>query len=134
MNKHEEIINSLIKNFISLGNVAVERSIVLKFSEKYRPDLLIENISSGKKVVIEVKNNDKNLNISLGTLSFLTDLKQFLDTMNNYKFIVIFTDDLTPNFTKLISGRITYYSLKENSIESIAKFIYETILPDNTLS
>jgi len=132
MNKHEEIINTLKNYLIIKGNVIVEPTIDLDFgSNKFRPDLLFENNNSGGKVIIEVKNNENNLNISLGTLSYITDLKQFLDTKTNYKFVVIFTKDLSPNFSTLISGRVTYYSLKENSIENIANFIYEKTIPNN---
>jgi len=126
MNSHSEVISQLKNSLINKGTVLEDPIIEVAFNLKnYKPDLLFENLNSHTKVIIEVKKNMNNANISYGTISFLVDFKNFLDNNTDYKFVVIFTNELSPNMSKLIYGRVTYYSLKENSIEEIADIIHK---------
>jgi hypothetical protein len=100
------------------GMVEVEPIISIDLgSRKYRPDLIFENSLTKKKVIIEVKTNQYSF--SLGAVSFLIELKNFLDNNSDYKLVLILTNELTPNISKYIPGRVNYFSLKENDLNAI---------------
>jgi len=122
MNLHSKIEEKIKTALETIGKVEVEPVISIDFgSRRYRPDLIFENTNSGKKAIIEVKSNQ--MGFSLSAVSYVVELKNFLDHNSDYKFVLILTDELTPNVSKYITGRVNYYSLKEKNIDEIKEGI-----------
>ncbi len=122
MNKHSEIQNQL-EQLLSKKGIVFKEHLLEIGNKKYRSDLLFENIESHLKVIIEIKSNFSALDVSIGTLSYLVDLKELIDHMN-YRMVVVFSDDLTESFSQLLRGRIAFYSLQDKTINEIAELIY----------
>lgn len=132
MNNHYSIQNELAVLLSKKGVVKTEYSLDLESSsKKYKIDLFFENVETKVKVIIEVKENYNNLSLSIGTLSYIAELKNLLDN-HSYRMVVIFTNDLTPNFDKVLRGRVAYYSLKEKSLTEIAELIFAETSLSNT--
>lgn len=124
--EHSQMINDLKQFLLNRGKIQSEPPLDLgKSNSKYRPDLIFENPVTGIKVVVELKANDiNNLNISLGTISFLIKFKVLLENSNKYKFIVVFKNVLSEDYSSILQDSVIYYTLKEKSYSDIADIIY----------
>jgi hypothetical protein len=124
MKQHSKIEEEIKKALESIGNVEIEPVISIDFgSRRYRPDLVFENRDSNKKIIIEIKANQ--MGFSLSATSYVVELKNFLDNNTDYKFALILTNELTPNISRYIKGRVNYFSLQEHSIDDIKNGIIE---------
>ncbi|GAB4199686.1 MAG: hypothetical protein Fur0023_02220 [Bacteroidia bacterium] len=119
MKSHTQIEIDLTNALNKFGKVEIEPTITFDFgNRKYRPDIIFENLETNKKLIIEIKSNQ--MGFTLNSASYVVDLKNYLDSNSDYKFVLILLSELTPNLSKYIKGRINYYSLKENNLDEIA--------------
>ena len=119
MKSHTQIETDLTNALNKFGKVEREPTLTFDFAtRKYRPDIIFENIETKKKLIIEIKSNQ--MGFTLNSASYVVDLKNYLDSNSDYKFVLILSSELTPNLSKYIKGRINYYSLRENNLDEIA--------------
>jgi len=118
MKSHTQIKTDLKIALNKFGKVEIEPTLTFGFgNSKYRPDIIFENIETNKKLIIEIKSNQ--MGFTLNSASYVVELKNYLDSNSDYKFVLILSSELTPNLSKYLKGRINYFSLKENNLNEI---------------
>lgn len=124
MKSHTQIETDLKNALNKFGKVEIEPTLTFDFgNRKYRPDIIFENLETNKKLIIEIKSNQ--MGFTLNSASYVVELKNYLDSNSDYKFVLILSSELTPNLSKYIKGRINYFSLKENNLNEIVTKLKE---------
>lgn len=124
MKSHTQLEIDLKNALNQFGKVTLEPSLTFDFgNRKYRPDIIFENLATNKKLIIEIKSNQ--MGFTLNSASYIVDLKNYLDNNSDYKFALILSSELTPNLSKYIKGRISYFSLKDINLNELVKKLKE---------